>query len=91
LLGRIHGVNKSQEDSILAASHAGLTMDEMEKLGRFEPPEISVAKWRAQINEVDAKLAQIAAYSADPLKSLTHLAGLKVPGFEQQLAVVATS
>jgi hypothetical protein len=86
LLGRIHGVDMQHEASIAEASKAGLTMAEMELLGRFEPPEISTAKWRAQIAEVDAQLAQIAAFSADPLKQLKHLAGLAVPGFEQQLA-----
>lgn len=86
LLNQIHGVDKAQEASALAASRAGLTMKEMEHLGRFEPPEVSVAKWRAQITEIDAQIAQIAAYSADPLKSLKHLAGLPIPGFEQQLA-----
>ncbi|NMM13584.1 MAG: helix-turn-helix domain-containing protein [Rhodoferax sp.] len=86
LLDQIHGVDKAQEASALAASKAGLSMAEMEQLGRFEPPEISVAKWRAKITEIDAKLAQIAAFSADPLKQLVRLAGLPVPGFEQQLA-----
>jgi hypothetical protein len=91
LLGRIHGVDKQHEASIAEASRAGLSMIEMELLGRFEPPEISVAKWRTQIAEVEAQLAQIAAFSADPLKQLKHLAGLAVPGFEVQLATVAAS
>jgi|GEM_PF-2013577 len=86
LLDQIHGVDKAQEASALAASKAGLSMAEMEHLGRFEPPEISVAKWRAKITEIERQLAQIAAFSADPLKQLVHLVKLPIPGFEQQLA-----
>lgn len=82
ILGRIHGVDKAREASALAASNAGLTMQEMERLGRFEPPEVSVAKWRSKIAQIDAQLAQIAAFSADPLKRMGHLAGLPIPGFE---------
>lgn len=91
LLNLIHGVDKAQEASALEASKAGLSMAEMEQIGRFEPPEISVAKWRAQVTEIDTQLAQIAAFSADPMKQLVHLAGLPVPGFEQQLAGTVAS
>lgn len=90
-LDQIHGVDMAQEQSVEAAFHAGLTMAEMEKLGRFEPPEISVAKWRADIEVIDGQLAQIAAFTADPLRDVKHLAGLPVRGFEQQLATVAAS
>jgi hypothetical protein len=85
LSDQILGVNMAQESSIKAASHAGLTMQEMEHLGRFEPPEVSIAKWRTQISEIDSMIAQIASYSADPLKNLKHLVGLPIHGFEQQI------
>lgn len=82
----VRGIEAATAESLRVGMKSGLSQSDLTILGRFDPPDAKVEGWKLRIEEIDAQLAQIAAFSADPLKRMGHLAGLPVPGFEQQLA-----
>ena len=82
LIDRIVRAGQTLHSSTISGLQRGLTHDEITKLGLLEPSPTTVSGWRERVNVIDGHLAQIAAYSSDPLKSTAHLAGLPIPGFD---------
>jgi hypothetical protein len=79
---QIRGFAAAQDEKIKEGRKGGLTMAEMKLLGRFDPLDEPIEKLQSQLSVIDAQLAQIATFSADPLKSTLHLVGLDIPGFD---------
>ena len=82
LIGRIAKAEQTLHSSTVVGLQRGLTHVELTKLGLAEPSETTVATMRERVAVIDGQLAQLAAYGEDPLKSVTHLAGLPIPGFD---------
>lgn len=87
LQSRIAGAEKARQGNTVAGLQGGLTMDEMRLLGKLEPSDATVARWKARVVEIGEQLAKIAFFNADPFKSPAHLSGLPIAGVEQSQGV----
>lgn len=82
LRSNIVNIGLTSSAKIASGRNIGLTDAELQQLGWIENPEVVLEKLQNQVADIDAQLAKIAAFAADPLKSTKHLVGLNVPGFD---------
>jgi hypothetical protein len=79
---KIAGAEQARAQSVARGMQSGLSLEEMKLLGRLEPSDATVVAWQASRTLLKGQIEQIAAFNRDPLKQLTHLRGLVMPGVE---------